>query len=184
MSAHSLFASLPNLISLGRLILVPVIVALIAQMSWDLAFALFLVAGVSDAIDGWLAKRFNLGSELGAYLDPIADKALLVSIYVSLAVVGVLPAAIAILVVSRDLMIVCAVVVSWMMDRPVAIRPLLVSKLNTLAQIAFATLVLLAKSAGWDTAPWLSYALYVVATLTLASALAYLVQWLRHMELY
>jgi cardiolipin synthase len=184
MSTHTLFASLPNLISLGRLILVPVIIALIVQPSWNLAFALFLVAGISDAIDGWLAKRFNLRTELGAYLDPLADKALLVSIYVSLAVVGVLPAAIAILVVSRDLMIVSAVVVSWIMDKPVAIRPLLVSKLNTLAQIALATLVLLAKAAEWELAPWLPFALYVVATLTLASALAYLVQWLRHMELY
>ncbi|MFZ9501415.1 MAG: CDP-alcohol phosphatidyltransferase family protein [Beijerinckiaceae bacterium] len=184
MSAHSIFSSLPNLISLGRLILVPVIVALIAEPEWAAAFALFLIAGLSDAVDGWLAKRFDLRSELGAYLDPIADKALLVSIYVSLVVTGVLPAAIAILVVSRDLMIVGAVVFSWVVDKPVAIRPLLLSKLNTAAQIALATAVLWAKAFQMPLQPWLAVSLYLVAALTLASMLAYLVQWLRHMEIW
>ena len=151
------------------------------------ALSLLMLGAFGAGKRDWIiteAAIVVLGIAFLSMFYPIADKALLVSIYVSLAVVGVLPAAIAILVVSRDLMIVSAVLVSWVMDKPVAIRPLLVSKLNTLAQIAFATLVLLAKAAGWETAPWLSYALYVVATLTLASALAYLVQWLRHMELY
>lgn len=183
MSAHHIFASLPNLISLGRLVLVPIIVTLIVQPEWELAFALFVVAGVSDAVDGWLAKRFDLRSELGSYLDPLADKALLVSIYVSLAIVGVLPSAIAILVVSRDVMIVGAVMVSWVLDKPVAIRPLLVSKLNTLAQIAFASAVLAAKAFSLPLGLWFTISLYVVAALTLASAAAYLTQWVRHMEL-
>jgi len=183
MSAHHLFASLPNLISLGRLVLVPIIVALIIQPEWGLAFTLFLVAGVSDGIDGWLAKRFDLRSELGAYLDPLADKALLVSIYVSLAIVGVLPATIAILVVSRDVMIVGAVMISWLLDKPVAIKPLLVSKLNTLAQISLAASVLAAKAFDFPLGLWFTVLLYVVAALTLASAAAYLRQWVRHMDL-
>ncbi|MDB5571731.1 MAG: CDP-alcohol phosphatidyltransferase [Hyphomicrobiales bacterium] len=184
MSAHNLFASLPNLISLGRLILVPVVIVLILQPAWGAAFVVFLVAGVSDAVDGWLAKRFNLRSELGSYLDPLADKALLMSIYISLAAVGVLPAAIAIIVVARDLMIMGAVMVSWVMDKPVVIRPLLVSKLNTLVQIALATAVLFAKAAQWELGLWFVAMLYLVATLTLASAAAYLTQWLRHMDIY
>jgi cardiolipin synthase len=183
MSAHHLFASLPNLISLGRLFLVPIIVTLIVQPEWGLAFTLFLVAGVSDAVDGWLAKRFDLRSELGAYLDPLADKALLVSIYISLAVVGVLPAAIAIVVVSRDMMIVGAVIISWLLNKPVAIKPLLVSKLNTLAQISLAAAVLAAKAFGFPLGIWFSVALWIVAALTLASAAAYLTQWVRHMDL-
>ena len=183
MSAHHLLASLPNLISLGRLVLVPIVVTLIIQPEWQLAFALFLVAGVSDAIDGWLAKRFDLRSELGAYLDPLADKALLVSIYVSLAIVGVLPATIAILVVSRDVMIVGAVMISWLLDKPVAIRPLLVSKLNTLAQISLAAAVLAAKAFDFPMGMWFTIALWAVAALTLASAAAYLSQWVRHMDL-
>lgn len=183
MSANSLFASLPNLISLGRLLLVPIIVALIVQPEWGLAFLLFVVAGVSDAVDGWLAKRFDLRTEVGAYLDPIADKALLVSIYVSLAVVGALPATLVIVVVSRDVMIVGAVVVSWIVEKPVRIRPLLVSKLNTAAQIGLAAAVLAAKAFGLPFGPWFTVMVYAVAALTLASAAAYLAQWVRHMDL-
>jgi cardiolipin synthase len=183
MSAHHLLASLPNLITLGRLVLVPIIVSLIVQPEWVLAFTLFVVAGASDAVDGWLAKRFDLRTELGAYLDPIADKALIVSIFVSLAVIGVLPATIVILVVSRDVMIVGAVMISWLLDKPIAIKPLIVSKLNTLAQISFAAAVLAAKAFGFPLGLWFTISLYVVAALTLASAAAYLTQWIRHMDL-
>ena len=87
-------------------------------------------------------------SEFGAYIDPIADKALLVSIYVTLAVVGAIPSWLAIVVVSRDVMIVAAVLLSWVMSRPVEIKPLLVSKLNTAAQIAFAAFALAANAFG------------------------------------
>src|SRR6195952_3244182 len=73
--------SIPNIITLGRILLVPVIIWAIASNQMEIAFALFVVAGVSDAVDGFLAKRFNMASELGPLLDPLADKALLVSIY-------------------------------------------------------------------------------------------------------
>src|SRR5690242_17802529 len=102
--------NIPNLITIGRLLLVPFVVAMITREEWGLAFLGFAVAGLSDAIDGFIARRFEMRSELGAYLDPVADKALLVSIYITLAVVGVLPAWLAIVVVSRDLMVVGAVV--------------------------------------------------------------------------
>src|SRR5437660_5548225 len=103
---------------------------------WMLAaFLLFLAAGVSDAIDGYLAKRFHMKSELGAYLDPLADKALIVSIYVSLGIAGVLPIFLVILVVSRDIMIISAFMLAWLVGKPMPVRPLLVSKANTVAQI-------------------------------------------------
>ena len=174
--------SLPNLITVGRLILVPVAVAMIAAHAWASAFSVFVVAGVSDGVDGFIAKRFDLRSELGAYLDPLADKALLISIYVALSVEGILPAAVAILVVSRDLMIIGAVIISWVLERPVEIRPLLVSKLNTLAQILLAALVLGAKSFGLGLDGWLNAAIAIVTALTLASMIAYLATWLRHMN--
>ena len=98
--------SIPNIITLGRILLVPVIVWAIASSQMEIAFAIFIVAGVSDAVDGFLAKRFNMASELGALLDPLADKALLVSIYVALGIWGAVPRWIVILVVSRDIMIV------------------------------------------------------------------------------
>lgn len=182
MNQLKFFAALPNLISLGQLILVPVVVSMIASQAWSQAFLVFLAAGVSDAVDGFLAKKFNLRTDLGAYLDPVADKALLVSIYVALAIVGVLPAWIAILTVSRDIMIIGAVVISWLLDRPVEIRPLLISKLNTTAQIGLAAAVLGAKAFMDGLGLWFMPALYLVAILTVLSAGAYFAQWLRHMN--
>lgn len=173
--------TLPNLITIGRLVLVPLVVVMIVQRQWAAAFALFVVAGLSDAVDGFIARRFDMRSEFGAYIDPLADKALLVSIYVTLAIRDVLPSWVAIAVVSRDAMIVAAILVSWLMERPVDIKPLLISKLNTAAQIVFAALVLGASAfhgpVGW-LEPW---GAGIVLALTVGSAAAYLAGWLRHM---
>jgi cardiolipin synthase len=157
------------------------VIVMILQGRWLTAFVLFLVAGISDAIDGFIARRFDMRSEFGAYIDPLADKALLVSIYVTLAVVGVLPAWLAVVVVSRDVMIVSAIMLSWVMGRPVEIRPLMLSKLNTVAQIGLAVLVLSTKAFGVGVVGLDDYAMPVVAALTIASAGAYLVGWMRHM---
>ena len=173
--------TIPNLITIARLIIVPVVIVMIMQGRWPAAFILFVVAGVSDAVDGFIARRFDMRSEFGAYIDPLADKALLVSIYVTLAIVGTLPSWLAIVVVSRDLMIVAAVLLSWVMARPVKIRPLMVSKLNTAAQIGFAALVLSTNAFGVDASAIEGVAMFAVAGLTIASAAAYLAGWLRHM---
>ena len=173
--------TIPNLITIARLILVPLVVAMIGQAQWATAFILFVTAGISDGVDGFIAKRFNMRSELGAYMDPVADKALLVSIYVSLSVTGVLPGWVAIVVVSRDAMIVAAIIVSWLMGRPVAIKPLMISKLNTVVQIAFAALVLSEKAFGFTLGPLDTAAMWLVVALTVASTGAYLAGWLRHM---
>ena len=180
---HRRLGSLPNLITLGRLVLVPAIIAMIASQRWVEACVIFVVAGISDAVDGWIAKTFDLRTELGAYLDPLADKALLVSIYVALAIVGVLPATLAILVVARDVMIVGAFMISWLMGKPIEVKPLLISKLNTTAQICFAVLVLCIKAFDFPAGLWFNISLYGVAALTIASMAAYFGQWIRHMGL-
>ncbi len=172
---------IPNLITIMRLLLVPVTIAMIVRHQWAAAFAAFVVAGVSDAVDGFIARRFEMRTVLGAYLDPLADKALLVSIYVTLAVIGMVPAWLAILVVFRDIIIVAAIMLSWVMDKPVAIRPLMLSKLNTAAQITFAAFVLGGSAFGFTIDPWLDEAIAGVAVLTVASAAAYFAQWMRHM---
>jgi cardiolipin synthase len=163
--------------------LVPVVVWAIASGAMLTAFVLFLVAGVSDAVDGYLAKRFNMASELGAYLDPLADKALIVSIYVALGIAGTIPRWLVILVVSRDIMIIGAVMLSWLMGSPIKVKPLAVSKLNTAAQIVFACVLL--GSLGFNVqAPHLIMVLMAaVAGLTLVSITAYLVGWIRHMNI-
>jgi cardiolipin synthase len=174
-------AMIPNLITIARLFLVPFTVAMIGRQQWAAAFFGFVVAGLSDAVDGFIARRFDMRTPLGAYLDPIADKALLVSIYVTLALIGMVPGWLAILVVSRDFMIVSAIVLSWVMDRPIDINPLFLSKLNTACQIVFAALVLGGMAFGIGIGDYVDIAVPVVAVLTLASAVAYLGQWLRHM---
>src|SRR5262249_54754028 len=148
----------------------------------ELAFAVFIVAGISDAVDGFLAKRFNMTSELGALLDPLADKALLVSIYIALGVWGAIPRWIVILVVSRDIMIIAAVIVSWLFDKPVEMKHLLVARLNTAAQVAYAALVLASLAFGFNPAPYDIILMGFVTVFTLSSVSVYLVEWLRHMS--
>jgi cardiolipin synthase len=173
--------TIPNLITIGRLFLVPLVIVMIVGANWEAAFVLFVVAGISDAIDGFLAKRCGMASELGAWLDPVADKALIVSIYVTLAVVGAIPVWLVVLVVARDLMIVAAVILSWLLQKPLTIAPIVVSKLNTAAQIAFAALALGSRAFGVDLGSVALACELLVALLTLASMTAYLAFWLRHM---
>ena len=174
--------NIPNLITTGRIILVPVVVWAIATGQMHFAFLLFLVAAVSDAVDGFLAKRFNMKSEIGAYLDPLADKVLIVSIYVTLGSTGVIPLWIVILVVSRDFMIVGAILLSWLVGRPVKIRPHMVSKANTAVQIVYACLVLASLGFSFNAEPVLTLVMVLVAVLTLLSVGLYLAEWIRHMN--
>jgi cardiolipin synthase (CMP-forming) len=175
--------SIPNLITLGRILLVPIVVWAIATPGtmW-IAFVLFLAAGVSDAVDGYLAKRFHMTTELGAYLDPLADKALIVSIYLTLGINNWIPRWLVILVVSRDILIVGGIMLSWVVGSPLKIKPLLVSKLNTVAQIVFACVVLgsLGFNYEWPTLTLILMGL--VAVLTLLSVAAYVAEWVRHMN--
>ena len=173
--------TIPNLITIARLLMVPVIIVMLMQGEWGWAFALFLTAGVSDGVDGYLARRLDMRTEFGAYIDPLADKALLVSLYVTLPIIGVLPGWLAIVIVSRDLMIIAAIMVSWLMGRPVEIKPLAISKLNTAVQIAFAALVLGKKAFGLELSAFDTAGMWVVVALTIASVAAYLAKWLRHM---
>ena len=176
--------NIPNSITLGRIVLVPLIVWLIITHEMLAAFVLFLLAGLSDAADGFLAKRYGWHSELGAYLDPIADKALLVSIYVTLGFAGHLPVWLVIAVVSRDILIVGAVVLSWMLSRPLSMQPLLISKANTLSQIVLAGLVLAELGLGLGLHKLVNVLVWVTGTLTILSAAAYFWAWLRHMASY
>lgn len=152
MSVETRRLNIPNGITVFRIFLVPVVVWLIIadQMQW--AFFTFFLAGLTDALDGYMAKKFGWQTELGAYLDPLADKALLVSIYIVLGLSGHLPVWLVIAVVSRDLLIVGAILLSWMLERPVKLRPLFLSKVNTVFQIVLAALVLGDLGLDWGSA--------------------------------
>jgi cardiolipin synthase len=174
--------SIPNLITLARILLVPVVIWAITSGEMRIAFLLFFAAGASDAIDGFLAKRFGMQTELGAYLDPLADKAMIVSIYVALGIADAIPRWLVILVVSRDIMIVGAIMLSWLVGKPVTLKPHPVSKLNTVAQILLALLVLAALGFEFDAGIVIKGLMAMVTVLTLASVAFYVAEWVRQMN--
>jgi cardiolipin synthase len=155
---------------------VPAAVWLVLQARLDLAFWVFVAAGISDGLDGWLARVRNARSRIGALLDPLADKALLVSIYVTLAAIGVLPDWLAILVVFRDVLILGGVALFTVMGQPPPIQPLLVSKANTVLQIALAALALLLAGYGLAGQGLLTALVWAVALSTVASGAAYVLR--------
>lgn len=176
--------TIPNVITILRLLLVPLVIWALLDGDVGIALAAFVIAGISDGVDGFIARHFNQRSRLGAYLDPVADKLLLVSVFVMLGYMGELPAWLVIAAVSRDALIVLAVVLSTVMGHPVEVKPLMVSKANTAVQILLAALVLadLTFALGLGTLRWAIALLSGV--LTVASAAAYLLSWLTHMGGY
>jgi cardiolipin synthase (CMP-forming) len=169
---------LPNMITLARIALVPVLILLLKDQDYAAGLIVFVIAGASDALDGYLAKRLNVQSRLGAILDPVADKLLLVSAYVMLTVLGHIPFWLVLVVVFRDLLIVGGYMLYTSHAGPVKMRPSILSKLNTLMQIALATLVLAQQAAGLD---WpLTIHVLVVAVLitTVVSGAHYLWSWM------
>lgn len=159
--------TLPNVITLARICAVPAMVWLVLHSRSLAAFVLFAAAGVSDGVDGWLARRQG-PTRIGTLLDPLADKALLVSAYVTLAAVGEVRDWLAILVVFRDVVIVGGVLVLALLGQGVEIRPLPLSKLNTVLQILLIGLALL--RAGGVGVP--HQAILVLTGLVAASTLA------------
>ena len=169
--------NLPNVISLARLLCVPLMVWLVLAGHLDVAFWVFVAAGVSDAVDGFLAKRFNWTTQLGGYLDPVADKALLVSIYVMLGARGMLPGWLVALVVLRDMVILGGAFLVIQASRDERMSPLYVSKANTALQIVLAGYALALK--GFEFAdPGIEPALiYGVAATTVISGVGYVLKW-------
>ena len=173
--------TIPNYITIFRFLLVPLVLYSVFAGNMGLALAGFLLAGISDGVDGFIARRFDQRSELGAYLDPIADKLLLVSIFGVFGYLGQLPLWLVYLVISRDAMIVGAVVLSTIMGNPVKMHPLMVSKANTAMQIVLAAFVLADLAFALNYPQLQQYLVWLVALLTGLSAAAYLVSWMRHM---
>lgn len=171
--------TLPNLLTLSRLLSVPVIVWLISENRMMAAFWLFVVAGVTDALDGALARLANARTVLGDYLDPLADKALLVSIFITLGLHGHLDSWLVIMVVFRDVVIVGGALLLFVIADAGAARPSFVSKVNTVAQLLLATTVLAHLGLGYDLSSFAFALTYIVAATTAVSGLGYVMAWLR-----
>lgn len=173
--------TIPNIITIARLICVPVVIYAMLLGAIDIAFLLFLAAGISDGVDGFIARRYNMRSKLGAYIDPVADKLLLVSTFIMLGFIEALPLWLIITVVSRDVLIVSAVILSSLTRNPVEVKPIFVSKANTAMQVVLLVVVLAELSFDVTFGPLGDILIFIVAALTVLSAAAYLRTWLIHM---
>jgi cardiolipin synthase len=176
-SRERFIAWVPNLISLARLLSVPVMVYVILQGYYAAAFWIFLAAGVSDAVDGLIAKHYGVTSQVGSFLDPLADKALLIGVFLTLGSLGEIALWLVIMIAFRDLLIIGGAILFQTLTHSLKMEPLFVSKVNTVAQIALAGFVLarlgLDASGGWLE----TLLVYSVAATTLASGAAYVVKW-------
>src|SRR5262245_15242483 len=173
-----LLTALPNLISLLRLCLVPLAIWLMLGGRYQLAFWVFIIAGVTDALDGFIAKHFNVRTTLGGYLDPLADKALLTSVYVTLGYQDHIEDWLVILIVFRDVVIIGGAILYQTLTQSLTMEPLWISKINTVAQITLAA-VLLGLLAFQIDGHWVTVELltWIVAASTAGSSLAYLLIW-------
>jgi len=168
---------LPNLITVCRIALAPVLILLLKEEQYAASLGVFIIAGISDGLDGFIAKRFNSVSRLGSILDPLADKILLVSTYVMLTVLEHLPFWLMLTVAFRDLLIIAAYLVYTSMVGPVQMRPSWLSKFNTLMQILLVVMVLIQHALGLVYPPLISILIYAVLLTTVASGVHYLWIW-------
>jgi cardiolipin synthase len=170
-------SDLPNIITFLRFLLLPPVVLLLLNHRYDAALLVFAVAGFSDALDGYLAKRYHWTSRLGALLDPLADKLMLVSGFVTLAWLGLIPSWLVALIILRDVVIVTGAIVYHMRIEKLEAAPSVVSKLNTFAQILLILAVMF--SQGFRQLPsfWMDALIYVVLLTTLWSGLDYVWTW-------
>ncbi len=166
--------NIPNLLTILRILLAPLLVIFLINERFDLAFVVFAVAGISDGLDGFLARVMKQKTRIGAILDPIADKALLASAYITLAVIGFIPNWLAVTVISRDIIIVFGVLVLLLFQSGIEIHPTIISKLTTLFQLLTIFVVLFATVTHMEL-DRLQFCCYILtAILTIASGLDYL----------
>jgi len=169
----------PNVISLARLLSAPVGIWLILGGNMTAAFWLFLAAGLSDAVDGFIAKHFDSRSQLGALLDPIADKTLIVSMVVALGFAGLLPNWLVILIVFRDALIIGGFLLTQAVSDATRWRPALVSKLNTGIQIVLVAWILARLGLGAEDYGITPILIDAAGVTTVLSGAVYLMRWMR-----
>ncbi|MDE2074793.1 MAG: CDP-alcohol phosphatidyltransferase family protein [Alphaproteobacteria bacterium] len=174
-----LFPNLPNILTSLRLLMAPVLAVLVLGGHHRAAFGVFVFAGLSDAADGYLAKRFDLGSALGRILDPAADKLLMLASFLALSAVGATPVWLTALVIGRDVGIVAGALSAWTLDLPLKVAPLPLGKICTALQITYIALILLLLLAGRQMPDLVTAAELITAAITLASGLNYAALWLR-----
>lgn len=180
MSEFSLRHQIPNLLTLARIAAVPVLILFLYEGRYGAALAVFMLAGITDGLDGWIAKRFKCVTRLGSILDPLADKILIVSTYVMLVLAGDLPFWLILLIGFRDLGIIAGVLVLNTLNGHVQMQPSLLSKVNTFLQISLVILVMVERIGFIALEPVAEILLWFVAVTTVASAIHYVYFWFIH----
>ncbi|OGQ87187.1 MAG: CDP-diacylglycerol--glycerol-3-phosphate 3-phosphatidyltransferase [Deltaproteobacteria bacterium RIFOXYD12_FULL_56_24] len=167
--------NIPNILTIGRILLVPILVIFLLEGRELAAFWVFVLAGVTDALDGFLARVLKQKTEFGAFIDPIADKLLLITSYITLAVLGVLPKWLAVIVVSRDVLICGGIGILMLYDRDFKIKPSLVSKVTTFLQLLTVTYYL-GHEYLQPLFPTGVYLIYATAAFTVFSGVHYIIR--------
>lgn len=169
----------PNIITIGRLLCVPLALWLILEDRLTLAFWLFVIAGISDGVDGFIARSFRARTKLGGILDPLADKALLVGVFLALGYEHLVSPWLVGLIVLRDIVIVIGVgILTLLLKERLAMQPLWVSKANTALQLALAALVLAVQGPGLGLDFYVMPMTWLVALTTGWSLTAYVLRGL------
>ena len=170
---------IPNLITAARFVAAGPLVVLVLSGQYLEALALFILAGASDGVDGYLAKRYGWCSRLGAFLDPLADKTLMLSGYLALAVQGLVPLWLVVLVIARDLVILGGAVAFHFVTRRLEMQPSVSSKVNTVCQMVLVGMVLCAEARTGFPEDIAHAMMAVVVVTTLFSGVTYVLEWSR-----
>jgi cardiolipin synthase (CMP-forming) len=170
--------NLPNYITLLRIILIPFFINLMIYGYYGSALTVFAVACITDALDGLIARLTNTKTELGAFLDPIADKLLIISAFVTLVLLGMLPVWLVMIVVSRDVILVLGSIVLYYSDHVFTARPSIVGKATTLLQLIVVVLSLVLKNFGTELGAMTALQ-WATAGLTLTSGSQYVIRGIK-----
>ena len=172
--------NIPNFLSLLRIILVPFVVIFLIQGLYGKALFTFTLAGLTDALDGTLARLLNRQTVLGSYLDPIADKLLLTASFVTLSILGIIPSWLTVIVISRDFIILLGIAILSMISIPYVIKPAIIGKITTALQIGTIFLALLFQAVSHDISyDWIMILCWVTGLFTIASGLTYIIRGIK-----
>jgi cardiolipin synthase (CMP-forming) len=154
--------NVPNILTLLRILAVPLFLSLLVEGENDWALIVFITAGITDAVDGMVARMWNMRTELGAHMDPLADKLLVVSSFIALGIMGLVPRPLMIIVITRDVVILGGfLLTAAIVGKSMEMKPSLSGKLTTFTQLLSVSLVLLDLAAWWDVPTAVLYMVFV-----------------------
>ncbi len=171
--------TIPNFVTLIRIILTPVFLVCLIDNRVFAALVVFIAASVSDGVDGMIARVFNQKSKIGAYMDPLADKILLITAFLTLAVKGIIPSWLTAAVISRDIIIMLGILILLLNGVTFNMKPSILSKITTCAQLGTICIVLVNVCFAILTANIITLAFFITGILTIVSGLGYMINWFK-----